>query len=281
MPLYSTIKLLNKAEQGEYAVPAFNAYNVESVIAIIQTAERLSSPVIVQAYDRLFDSEDALCVASCVKELAKESEIPIALHLDHGSCEKNIIRAIRHGYTGLMIDASTYEYEKNVELTAKIVDWGNYINIPVEGELGHIGMAANGIDTNSFTDPDQAQDFVKRTGVSMLAVMVGSAHGLYKKEPKLDIERIKKIKKSTGIPLVLHGGSGIRDEEIRKAIKAGIRKINVATSICIAYYEGFRHYSSEDDMYKKPLDIFMQASKASVSEFIENTIRLFGSNDKA
>jgi ketose-bisphosphate aldolase len=281
MPLYTTLDLLNEAEKWGYAVPAFNAYNVESAIAIIQTAEKIKSPVIVQAYDRLFKSNDAMCVAACVKEMARISYIPIALHLDHGSGEESAMKAIRHGYTGLMIDGSMQEYKKNIELTSKIVNWGNYVNIPIEGELGHVGMAANGIEEGSFTEPDQAQDFVKRTGVDMLAIMVGSVHGIYKTKPKLDIDRIRTIKKRTGIPLVLHGGSGIPDNEIKNAIAAGIRKINVATSICQAYYEGFKYNKPEDAIYSKPLDIFMGKSIELVKKFIEQKIVLFGSDGKA
>ena len=281
MPLFTTLQILKKAGEKEYAVPAFNAYNVESAIAIIKTAEKLSSPVIVQAYDRLSASDDALCVAACVKALAAKSRVPVALHLDHGSCEKSVIRAIRYGYTGIMIDGSAYKYEKNVEITSDIVRISKHIGVPVEGELGHVGKADTAIDSSAYTDPDAAKDYIKVTGIDMLAVMVGSAHGMYKQEPKLDIERIKAIKKKTGIPLVLHGGSGIPDTQIKQAIAAGIRKINVATSICLAYYEGFKYYKPDDDIYKKPLDVFMKGAKANVEDFIENRIILFGSNGKA
>ena len=281
MPLYTTLQLLNKAEEKEYAVPAFNAYNVESAITIIKTAEKLSSPVIIQAYDRLFKSDDALCIAACVKNLAAKSNIPVSLHLDHGSCEESVIRAIRYGYTGFMIDGSAYEYEKNIEVTSNIVRISKHIGIPVEGELGHIGKADDTIDTSSYTDVETAKDYVQKTGIDMLAVMVGSAHGIYKQVPKLDIGRIRTIKEATGIPLVLHGGSGIPDDQIEKSIKAGIRKINVATSICLAYYEGFKYYDPEGDMYKKPLDIFMKDAKSKVESFIENRITLFGSDGKA
>jgi ketose-bisphosphate aldolase len=281
MPLYTTLQLLEKAEEKEYAVPAFNAYNVESAIAIINTAERLASPVIIQAYDRLFNSDDALCVAACVKSLATKSSVPVALHLDHGSCERSVVRAIRYGYTGIMIDGSAYGYGKNIEITSDIVKLCNHINIPVEGELGHVGKADSAVDSSSYTDPDAAKNYAQQTGIDMLAVMVGSAHGLYKHEPKLDIERIHEIKEKTQIPLVLHGGSGIPDMQIKQAIAAGIRKINVATSICIAYYEGFKHLKPEDDMYKEPLDVFMKDAKGKVESFIENRITLFGSGSRA
>lgn len=281
MSLLSVKQLVEQADKENYAVPAFNAYNVESVIAILESAERLKSPVIIQAYDRLFNSNDAVCVAACVKELSKSGSIPVALHLDHGSCEKSVIRAFRYGYTGVMIDGSTYEYDKNVELTKRVVTWADYINIPVEGELGHVGMAKNDILSSSYTDPDQAKDFVQKTGVTTLAVMVGSAHGMYKEEPKLDIERIAAIKEATNTPLVLHGGSGIPDSEIKKAIAAGIRKINVATAICLAYYEGFKYYGPDHEMYTKPLDVFMQEPKKKVNEFIEDRIRVFGAEGRA
>jgi tagatose 1,6-diphosphate aldolase GatY/KbaY len=180
-----------------------------------------------------------------------------------------------------MIDGSAQEYGKNVELTRRIVSWADYINIPVEGELGHVGKAVDDIAADTYTDPGQAKDFAQKTGVSLLAVMVGSAHGMYKKEPKLDIERIAEIRSSANIPLVLHGGSGIPNSEIRKAIDAGISKINVATSICLAYYEGFKHLGETDEMYKKPLDVFMTAPKVKVIEFLEDRIELFGAAGKA
>ena len=176
-----------------------------------------------------------------------------------------------------MIDGSKLMYEQNVELTARIVRWAGYVGVPVEGELGHVGLAANAIDANAYTEPGEAKDFVERTGVSLLAVMVGSAHGIYREEPKLDIDRIARIKEAAGVPLVLHGGSGIPAGEIKAAVAAGIRKINVATDICQVFYEGFRHLGAGDEMYGKPLDVFLCASKEKVDELVAERIDWFGS----
>lgn len=281
MPLVSLVELLAGAERGGYAVPAFNAYNVESAESVIRTAERLRSPVIIQVYNRLFSSRDAMNVAACVGAMAARSNLPIALHLDHGAGEKEVMRAIRLGFTSVMIDGSELDFERNVELTAGVVRLARYVDVNVEAELGHVGRADQDIDRSAFTDPGVAAEFVKRTGVDALAVMVGSAHGTYKIEPKLDIERIAAIKKAVGIPLVLHGGSGIPDAEIRKAVAAGICKINVATDVCQAFYRGFRGLAADDPAYSKPLDVFLQMTKASIDEFVAGRIEVFSSGGRA
>lgn len=281
MSLVSLAELLSDADRGGYAVPAFNAYNVETAESIIRTSERLRSPVIVQVYNRLFSSRDAMNVAVCVSAMVSRSRLPVALHLDHGAGEKEVLRAIRHGYTSVMIDGSELDFEGNVALTCGVVRLARYVDVSVEAELGHVGMADREIDSSAYTDPQAAAEFVERTKVDALAVMVGSAHGAYKVEPKLDIGRIAAIAKSAGIPLVLHGGSGIPDAEIRKAIAAGIRKVNVATDVCQAFYRGFRGLAAEDPAYSKPLDIFLLAAKSRIDEFVADRIAVFGSGDRA
>jgi ketose-bisphosphate aldolase len=281
MPLVSLPELLVHAGRGRYAIPAFNAYNAESAAAIIRTAEKARSPLIVQVYSRLFASPDAMNVGACARAMAQESRIPIVLHLDHGEGEREVVRAIRYGFTSVMIDGSKLDFAGNVGLTARVVELARYVDVAVEGELGHIGRADQDIDESTFTDPKEAADFAERTGVTLLAVMVGSAHGAYTVAPRLDIERIAAIGKATGLPLVLHGGSGIPDEEIRKAIAAGIRKVNVATDICQAFYQGFKDLGSSDPAYGKPLDLFFQDSKSKIDEFVAGRIAVFGSEGRA
>lgn len=280
MPLVSLNEVLAMAERGGYAVPAFNAYNAETVESVIRTAERLRSPVIVQVYNRLFSSGDAANVAACAIAMAGRASLPVALHLDHGAGEKEVMRAIRLGYTSVMIDGSELSFEDNVALTAGIVRLARHVGINVEAELGHVGRADQDMDRSAFTDPTVAANFVARTGVDALAVMVGSAHGTYKVEPKLDIDRIAAIKKEAGIPLVLHGGSGIPNGEIRMAIAAGIRKINVATDVCQTFFSGFRGLAADDPVYSKPLDLFMKIVKEKQDEFIADRIEVFGSGGR-
>ena len=195
MPLVALPELMDAAERGRYAVPAFNAYNAESAAAIIRTAEKLRSPLIVQVYNRLFASSDAMNVGACVRAMAMESRIPIVLHLDHGAGEREVVRAIRYGFSSVMIDGSMLDFNSNIELTARVVGLARHVDMGVEGELGHVGRADQEIDESTFTDPEEAAMFAERTGVTILAVMVGSAHGTYKVAPKLDIERIAAIKR--------------------------------------------------------------------------------------
>ncbi len=276
MPIVSITSLLKDAEKHGYAIPAFNAYNSETVVSILRTAQKLSAPVIVQAYTRLFQSYDAISIAACTNTIAGVLDIPIALHLDHGAGRAEVMRAIRYGYGSVMIDGSALDFKDNVAMTKEIVHWCNYLNMDVEGELGNVGLASDQINLDEFTRPEEAAKFVELTGVKMLAVMVGSAHGVYKKTPKLDIKRIADIKKVTDAYLVLHGGSGIPDEEIMSAIKAGIRKINVATDVCRSFYKGFQDRQADDEFFSKALDIFMKDSLLKVDEFVENRIRIFG-----
>jgi fructose-bisphosphate aldolase class II len=180
-----------------------------------------------------------------------------------------------------MIDGSELTFEANVEKTAAITRLAAHVGVSVEAELGHVGRADQEMDRSAFTDPEKAAEFVALTKVDALAVMVGSAHGTYKIEPKLDIARIAAIKDKIGLPLVLHGGSGIPDPEIQAAVAAGIRKINVATDICQAFYSAFRGLRTDDPAYAKPLDLFMKTVKDRMVTFMADRIEVFGSGGKA
>ncbi len=289
MSLVSVRDILTAADRDGYAVPAFNAYNAETALAILNTAQKLRSPVIVQTFDRLFRLPvgeglyNAQAVSAVIKEFAPAMNIPVALHLDHGSCLESIVKALRWGYNSVMIDGSSLPYEENIALTADIVRICDQVSIPVEGELGHVGSAKDGDegDRSQLTVPEEAADFIARTGVSTLAVMVGSAHGKYKLPPRLDIDRIAKIKELCKIPLVLHGGSGIPDDQIRLAIEAGIRKINVATDILTAFYAGFKEVPADNELWGKALDMFMLPSYEKMEELLASRITLFGSAGRA
>ena len=230
--------IIGMAEKGNFCVPAFNVYNLESVMGVIKAAEEEKAPVILQIYPRLINEEVGYYLCPSIIAAAHKASVPVCFHLDHGPCENTAQRALRWGATGIMLDGSVHPFEKNVEITRHIVDICSTIGVGVEGELGHIG-SVNDEAMDEFTDPSQAAEFVKATGVCCLAVLVGNAHGHYKKPPKLDIDRIKAIRESTGgIPLVLHGGSGIPDDQVKAAIANGIRKMNVGTDVCCAFAEG-------------------------------------------
>lgn len=269
-------EILAVAEKGGFAVPAFNVYNMETVMGVIKAAEDMKAPVILQSYSRLFTNEEGYFLSPVVIAAAKKASVPVCFHLDHGASEHEVVRALRYGATGIMIDASNLNFEDNVKETKKIVDICAHVGIPVEGELGHIG-SVNDEGMGTFTDPDEAKKYVESTGVSALAILVGTAHGRYKKAPKLDIERIAKIKELTNIPLVLHGGSGVPDDQIRAAINAGIRKINFGTDLCYSFLDKVFETSRE----KIAIDVFMKDAIANVSEFAKSKIKLLGAENKA
>ena len=273
--LYNLEQILALAEKDGYAVPAFNVYNMETVMGVLKAAEEARSPVIMQLYSRLATSGNSDYVCPLVLEAAKRATVPVALHLDHGSGFEAVTIALRNGCTGIMIDYSTLSLEENIEGTKKIVDMCKLVNVQVEGELGHIGKTSDGPNTQ-YTEVEDAVRFVKETGVKALAVQVGTAHGRYKQAPVLAIERIKEIKKATGVSLVLHGGSGVPDEQIKMAVEAGIRKMNFSTDLCYTFIESVQ----EQDKNKIAIDLIMKEPIEKVKEFCLSKIDVLGSRNR-
>ena len=272
--------VLDLAEKGNFAIPAFNVYNMESVIGVLKAAEEMKSPIIMQVYPRLMKEETGYFLSPIIKAAAEKASVPVCFHLDHGPSELETTRSIRYGATGIMLDGSTLPFEENIALTKRVVETCSFLNVQVEGELGHVGTTAD-TDMDEFTTAEDAKKFVEETGVACLAVAVGTAHGRYKKPPKLDIERIKAIREATNnAALVLHGGSGVPDEEIKKAVKAGIRKMNFATDICYAFLD-----TCLEDLQKPDravaIDTFMKRPIEAVKDFCITRIKLVGADNKA
>lgn len=272
--------VLDLAEKGNFAIPAFNVYNMESVMGVLKAAEEMKAPIIMQVYPRLMKEETGYFLSPIIKAAAEKASVPVCFHLDHGPSELETTRSIRYGATGIMLDGSTLPFEENISLTKRVVETCSYLNIQVEGELGHVGTTSDS-DMDEFTTPDDAKKFVEETGVTCLAVAVGTAHGRYKKPPKLDIDRIKEIREATNnTALVLHGGSGVPDEEIKKAVKAGIRKMNFATDICFAFLDTCLEELQNPD---RPIaiDTFMKKPIEAVKDFCITRISLVGADGKA
>lgn len=275
--LISYQKILGIGDRQGCAIPAFNVYNTETAMGVMQAAEELRAPVIFQIYSRLFDSDLGQIVAPAVLECARRMTVPAAFHLDHGAGEKEVMRALRSGATGIMIDASAHPLEENIAQTKRVVDLCEPLGIGVEGELGHVGTTKDE-HMAEFTRVDEAVRFAKETGVSALAIMIGTAHGRYKKAPKLDIGRIGEIHEATGnLPLVLHGGSGIPDDQIRAAIEAGIRKVNFGTDVCYSFLDGV--FGVSRDIVA--VDLFMKEPIACVKRYAMEKIALLGAEGKA
>ena len=269
-------EILDIAEKGKFAVPAFNVYNMETVMGVFEAAEELNAPVIIQRYSRILANKEAYFLATIVIAAEKKEKVPVCFHLDHGAGYKEVAKAVRYGASGVMIDGSAYEFEKNVEMTKNVCEICNALDIPVEGELGHVG-SVNDDSMGEFTKVDEAEEFVKRTGVSALAVLVGTAHGRYKKAPKLDIERIRDIKEAVKIPLVLHGGSGVPDDQLLSAVDAGIRKINFGTDVCYSFLD--KVFETSRDLVA--IDMFMKDAIENVKNFAMSKIKLLGAENKA
>jgi fructose-bisphosphate aldolase class II len=270
--LVSLKEILAEGERRTCAIPAFNVYNLETVLGVANAARETDAPVILQLYSRLFDGQTAPYLAPVILKIAKELPVPVAFHLDHGAGLDQVMRALYYGATSIMIDASILALEENIKKTKIAVELCGAVGVGVEGELGHIGTTAETL--MEYTRVDEAERYVRETGVSALAIMVGTAHGRYKQAPVIDVKRIGEIRKAVNLPLVLHGGSGIPDDQIKASIAAGIRKINFGTDLC---------YSFLDAVFEVPrgifaIDVFMKEPIEAVKRFAVEKIRLLGAN---
>ncbi len=278
--LVSLKEIIKMAEDGGYCIPAFNVYNIETVMGVIEAAEEAKAPVIIQVYPRLINEQVGYYLAPVVLAAAKKASVPVCFHLDHGPSEKEAMKILYWGATGIMYDGSVHSFEENVATTKHIVEMCDAIGVGVEGELGHVG-SVNDDAMEEYTDPAEAGEFVRQTGVTCLAVLIGNAHGHYKKTPCLDIERVKAIREATGgTPLVLHGGSGIPDDQVKAAIAAGIRKMNIGTDVCCAFADGTLE-SLNDPKRSLAVDLFMKKAIESVKKLALNKIHLVGANGRA
>lgn len=270
-------EILHAAQKGKYGVAFFNAVNVEMARAVIETAEEMNSPVIVGTAEVLLTVTGLDNVADYLISMAKRASVPVCIHYDHGLTFDRCMQAIELGFTSVMYDCSTMPYEDNVANVSRMVAICHKKGITVEGELGHVGdnEGAGRLERpeDYYTDPDQAADYVTRTGVDALAVAVGNAHGDYRFPPKLDHDRIRVIAAKTGIPLVLHGGSGLADDDLTRAISEGICKINIFTDIDKAGRAGIK--KGIDEGAASVCDLIPYEIEA-IKEVVRNKISLFG-----
>lgn len=278
-------EVLQDAKKGHYAVGLFNAVSLELAQGIIAAAEETGSPVIFGTAEVLLPYNSLEDLAMILIPMAKRAKVPVVVHLDHGLHKETCLKALKLGFSSIMYDCSTESYEVNCERVREMTEIAHSYGASIEGEIGHVG-GAEGAETAQqqadaskfYTTPQEAKDFVDRTGVDALAIAVGTAHGAYKLPPKLDFDRIRTIARTVPTPLVLHGGSGLTDEDFRKAIEAGISKVNIFTDINIAAVESaMAHFTSMGKGIIDLLPSVREAVKLSVME----KMQLFGSCGKA
>lgn len=279
MAFVDTKQMLSKAREGKYAIGAFNAENMEMVQAIVAAAEAERAPVIIQTTPGTLKYADAMIFAGQASRLAAAASVPVALHLDHGSSYELAEYCVKQGYTSVMIDGSLLPFEENVALSRRTVEMAG--DTPVEAELGTVGGKEDLHEASmSYTDPVQAEEFVCRTGVYSFAPAIGTAHGVYKSTPKIDLERLSEISARVGVPLVLHGTSGVPDETVRACIECGICKVNYATDLRITFTNAVKAYIAENPNAFDPKK-YLGAARAAVTERVRELIRVCGSNEKA
>lgn len=283
MALVTTEKMLKDAQAGHYAVGAFNVENLEFVMAVLAAAEETKSPVIMQTTPGTIKTAGLDYFYGMVKAAAERASVPVALHLDHGDGYDRCMQAFRTGYTSVMIDGSHHVFEENIEITKSVVRACHAAGIPVEAELGKVGGKEDDLDGgngNGYTVPSEAAEFAERTGVDSLAVAIGTAHGVYKGTPKLDMERLSEIRKVVSVPLVLHGTSGVPDDAVRECVARGMCKVNYATDLRIAFSKGLKEYLAKDPEVFDPKK-YSAVGREYVKEYVKSKILVCGSNGKA
>ncbi|MCL2461491.1 MAG: class II fructose-bisphosphate aldolase [Defluviitaleaceae bacterium] len=282
MPLLKTKAILTHATEHKYGVLAVNTFNFETIKWIVKAAERENVPIIIQFWPGLGTYIPPETVARIAVPLAEKSSVPVAVHLDHSVSYEIAVSGIRAGFPSVMVDGSSLPYEENVALTAEVGRAARVFGVDLEAELGHVGSGANIddiVNTDHYTNVEQARDFAERTGCDSLAVAVGNAHGAYKQTPNLDFGRIKAIRKILSIPLVLHGCSDIPDEQMKEAVNQGIAKFNVATEYFRAFGKAIA--ANIDENNSGDASTFLDSLEEPVVDFLRAKIRLVNPNGYA
>lgn len=284
MSLVPVAELLLKAQKEHYAVGAFNCNNMEIVQAIVAAAEAEQAPVIIQASQGAIKYAGIEYITTMTRLAAEKTEVPVALHLDHGTSFGQVMQCVRNGFTSVMIDGSKLPLAENISLTNKVIEVARPLGVSVEAELGKIGGTEDDITVHErealFTDPDEARQFVEATGVDSLAIAIGTAHGQYKGTPKLDFDRLRQIASLISTPIVLHGSSGVPDDAIQEAISLGVCKVNIDTNIREAFVLAARQVLNDNPKEIDPRKMLGPAREAATA-IIREKIRVFGSNGKA
>lgn len=283
MAMVTTKEMLLKAQREGYAVGAFNAENMEMVQAVIEAAQEMKAPVIIQTTPGTLKYADPEMFYSMCKAQIRKATVPVALHLDHGDSFEMAARALKAGYTSIMIDGSKDDFESNVAISQRVAEMAHAMGIPVEGELGTVGGKEDGHEVKdsekAYTDPGQAGEFAERTGVDSLAVGIGNAHGFYKGAPKLRFDILEQTRKAVTIPIVLHGASGIPDEDIKKATGLGICKVNFATELRDAFSRGVKEYLKENPDTYDPKK-YGAAGREYVKKLVLHKLAVLNCRDK-
>ncbi|MDE5896238.1 MAG: class II fructose-bisphosphate aldolase [Clostridia bacterium] len=269
--------VLIDAQKNKYAVGLFNTINTEMLQAAIEAAEELNSPIIIGTAEILLPYGELSLISPSMIAAAKNARVPVVVHYDHGLTFTRCMEALKLGYSSIMFDGSTSSHEDNIENTAKIVKIAHAFGASVESELGHVGEAANASASDALTTAEEAYHFTSATGTDALAVAIGTAHGVYKSKPKLDFERLKEIRSEVNTPLVLHGGSGLSDDDFKKCIDCGIAKINIFTDLILAATDGFEQGIADGQNYLKARNCQKDAVKQKIMRYIQ----LFGSVNRA
>lgn len=282
--LYTMKDLLAVAKENKFAVPAFNICSFDMLKAIMEEVEAQNAPVILEIHPDEIEYLGDNFVAT-VREYALRSHVPVVIHLDHGGSVYDVMRAIRNGYTSVMIDASLSDYEDNKKITKEVVALAHKVGVSVEAEIGTIGnngSAEGGSANIIFTDPDQAEEFINETGIDSLAVAIGTAHGLYPKNitPKLNIELLKELNKRIDIPFVLHGGSGNPDAEVSESVKYGVAKVNLSSDLKSVFFDAVREVLTENPNMYEPGDVYIIPNE-KVKEVVRHKLGVLNTIGKA
>lgn len=281
--LVNLIDILKKAQAGHYAVGLFNTTDTDMLEAAIGAAEELRAPIIIGTAEVLLPNGELKLIAPSIIAAAKRATVPVVVHYDHGLTFERCMEALQLGFSSVMFDASVKSYEDNIKETQEIVKIAHSFGASVEGEIGHVGGAegmAEATEENleeMYTTPEEAKAYLAATGIDALAVAIGSAHGVYKKKPKLSIERLKQIRKEVDVPLVLHGGSGLSDDDFKTSIKEGIAKVNIFTDLCLAGNAAMEKGLAEGKDYLTIRNMKVEAIK----EAVKKKMILFGCDGKA